>query len=104
MIQRFRSKALRDAFSGDVSKLQPAVARRIQAVLAALEAAQSLNDLRGLTGFHALSGDRDGEYAVTITRNWRLTFAPSTQSIENPLTLKTEQVFAVTRVDYEDYR
>lgn len=25
-------------------------------------------------GFHALSGDRDGSYSMTITRNWRLIF------------------------------
>jgi toxin HigB-1 len=25
-------------------------------------------------GFHALSGDRKGTYAMTVTRNWRLTF------------------------------
>lgn len=25
-------------------------------------------------GFHALTGDRAGEYAMMVTRNWRLTF------------------------------
>lgn len=25
-------------------------------------------------GFHALSGDRKGTFAMTVTRNWRLTF------------------------------
>ena len=25
-------------------------------------------------GFHALAGDRKGTYAMTLTRNWRLTF------------------------------
>lgn len=25
-------------------------------------------------GFHALGGDRDGTYAMTVTKNWRLTF------------------------------
>lgn len=25
-------------------------------------------------GFHALTGDRKGTYAMTVTRNWRLTF------------------------------
>ena len=25
-------------------------------------------------GFHALTGDRKGEFAMTVTRNWRLTF------------------------------
>lgn len=25
-------------------------------------------------GFHALAGDRKGMYAMTVTKNWRLTF------------------------------
>ncbi len=25
-------------------------------------------------GFHALTGDRKGSFAMTVTRNWRLTF------------------------------
>ncbi len=25
-------------------------------------------------GFHALKGDRSGSFAMTVTRNWRLTF------------------------------
>ena len=25
-------------------------------------------------GFHPLTGDRAGEFAITVTRNWRLTF------------------------------
>ncbi len=25
-------------------------------------------------GFHRLSGDRKGDFAMTVTRNWRLTF------------------------------
>ena len=41
-------------------------------------------------GFHALSGDRAGSYAMTITRNWRLTF-----------TLVDEQT--VGELDPEDY-
>ncbi|MEN3972902.1 hypothetical protein WJS89_09505 [Sphingomicrobium sp. XHP0235] len=24
--------------------------------------------------FHALTGDRAGDYAMTVTKNWRLTF------------------------------
>ena len=25
-------------------------------------------------GFHALHGDREGEYGMTVTKNWRLVF------------------------------
>ena len=44
-------------------------------VLDALDAATRPRDLDlpGF-GFHALKGDRRGQYAVTITRNWRITF------------------------------
>lgn len=36
-------------------------------------------DMSGLAvppnyGFHALTGDRKGAFAMTVTRNWRLTF------------------------------
>jgi len=40
-------------------------------------------------GFHPLSGNRKGQYAVTVTRNWRITFA-------------WENSDAV-HVDFEDY-
>lgn len=40
-----------------------------------LDAAESPETLDLPTfGFHALTGDQSGRYAVTISRNWRLTF------------------------------
>lgn len=27
------------------------------------------------SGFHPLTGDKAGRYALTVSRNWRLTFA-----------------------------
>ena len=103
MIQRFRSKALKLAFDGDVSKLTPNVARRIMQVLDVLDAATSLSDLEGLTGFHGLGGDRQETYAVTITRNWRITFIPQIETIENPDSREQETEFQLVKVDYEDY-
>jgi proteic killer suppression protein len=47
------------------------VRRRLDA-LAEAEVARDL-DLPGF-GFHALSGDRRGRFALTVSRNWRLTF------------------------------
>ena len=37
----------------------------------------SFDDLRVPPNFglHALGGDRDGTWAMTVTRNWRLTFS-----------------------------
>ena len=44
-------------------------------ILSRLEAAENLRemDIPGL-GFHALTGDQKGRYAVTVSRNWRITF------------------------------
>lgn len=103
MIQRFRSKALALAFEGNASKLTPNVRQRVVQVLDALDAARSLSDLQGLTNFHALRGDREGSYAVNITRNWRITFSLAPEETENLINDEKEVVFHVTRVDYEDY-
>lgn len=50
--------------------------RRIQLMIALLLNAESIEELKipPNFGFHALSGDRAGTYAMTVTRNWRLTF------------------------------
>lgn len=45
-------------------------------MLAFVAAADSKADLATTPnfGFHALSGDREGTFAMTVTKNWRLTF------------------------------
>jgi proteic killer suppression protein len=51
-------------------------AERVRNMLAYIVAAGSFEEL-GVPpnfGFHALTGDRKGRYAMTVTRNWRLTF------------------------------
>lgn len=49
---------------------------RIRKMVALILIARSIDDLSVPPnfGFHALSGDRAGTYAMTVTRNWRLTF------------------------------
>ncbi len=56
-------------------KLRPDWVKRIRLVLSALDQATTPEalDLPGL-GFHALRGEMTGRYAVTVSRNWRLTF------------------------------
>ena len=76
MIASFSSRALKRFWErGDPSRLPPQFATKIGLVLDALDAATRPRDvdLPGF-GFHALKGDRRGQYAVTITRNWRITF------------------------------
>jgi proteic killer suppression protein len=43
-------------------------------ILDAIDGATRVGDLRGARGFHALSGDRAGSFAVSVSGNWRLTF------------------------------
>jgi proteic killer suppression protein len=45
-------------------------------LLDALDAAASLEPLRVLRAvrFHSLSGDRKGEYSMTVNERWRITF------------------------------
>jgi proteic killer suppression protein len=91
MIKSFAPKGLKRLFEqGNRKGVQPQFADKIELVLGALEQAQTIDDLM-VPGFgtHALSGDRAGEWAIVLTRNWRITF-----SIEQG---------EVYDVDYEDY-
>ncbi|MFC0683070.1 type II toxin-antitoxin system RelE/ParE family toxin [Novosphingobium clariflavum] len=49
---------------------------RITDMIAFIVAAATFNELTVPPnfGFHALTGDRAGTFAMTVTRNWRLTF------------------------------
>lgn len=50
--------------------------KRIKAILAALEFADNLSQVATMPGWrlHPLRGDRKGEYSITVTGNWRITF------------------------------
>jgi len=76
MIVSFRSRALKRYWErSEAKRLPPASVERIKLILDRLDAATSTNDLDlpGL-GFHALKGNRKGEFAVFVSRNWRITF------------------------------
>jgi toxin HigB-1 len=76
VIRSFRSKALkRFAETGDSRRLSIQKQARVRLILNALEAATQPEDvnLPGLR-FHRLTGDRKGEYAVSVSGNWRITF------------------------------
>lgn len=77
MIRSFRSKALERFWTkSDASGLRPDWVRKIDRQLELLDQATRPEDMDIVTyGFHALSGDLSGCYAVTVSRNWRLTFA-----------------------------
>jgi toxin HigB-1 len=76
MIRTFKHAGLKRYFETGKAKGIPAdMAKRIQTRLNVLNRARELRDLNlpGF-GFHALKGDRKGEYALTVTGNYRLTF------------------------------
>lgn len=49
---------------------------RIADMIAFIDAAEGFDELAVPPnfGFHALKGNRKGEFAMAVTRNWRLTF------------------------------
>ena len=74
-IESVTHKALRRFFEAGNAKgvIEP---RRVRNMLQFIVDANEFDELSTLPnfGFHALTGDRAGTYAMTITRNWRLTF------------------------------
>ena len=77
MILRFRHKGLERLFTaGDASGVSPQLARRMQVILAQLNRARepAMMNAPGLR-FHALRGDRKGQWAVSVSGNWRIVFA-----------------------------
>lgn len=91
MIASFKSRALKRYWTrDDASRLPAQDVKRIAMILDRLDAAvvpQDM-DLPGMR-FHALSGNRKGDYAVTVRANWRITFRWDGED--------------ATHVDYEDY-
>jgi proteic killer suppression protein len=58
-----------------VSGIDPAHRQKIRIRLAALDTASSIDDL-DLPGFrlHPLKGDKQGLWAIDVSKNWRITF------------------------------
>lgn len=91
MIHSFRHKGLRRLFeSGDTTGVQHAHVRKLQLVLAAIQAAPTVTAL-DLPGFklHRLQGQQAGRWSIWINGNWRITFAFHDGD--------------ATLLDYEDY-
>jgi toxin HigB-1 len=76
MIARFKHRGLERFFQrSDYRGIPAQYATRIERILDRLDAALRPEDMN-LPGyrFHPLKGERKGEYAVTVTGNWRITF------------------------------
>jgi toxin HigB-1 len=76
VIIRFRHKGLERLFaSGDTRGVNAQYAKRLRRLLAALSTAASPLSMN-IAGFqlHPLGGERKGEWAVSVSGNWRLVF------------------------------
>jgi proteic killer suppression protein len=77
VIKSFRSKALKRLWvRNDAGGLRPDWEPKVRRLLSRLDAATAPGDLDiPGSGFHAMTGNLAGRYALTVSRNWRLTFA-----------------------------
>ena len=92
MIQSFKHAGLRRFFEeGKKRGIPTQMGPRLQRRLAVLDDAVSLADIGFMRGFrlHPLKGKRAGEWAISVSGNWRLTFRFDGEH--------------VTDVDLEDY-
>jgi toxin HigB-1 len=76
MIRSIRHKGLRRLFDDDERRgLPPEMVQRLRVILAALDAAERIEDLdRPSFRLHPLKGDLKGFWSVTVRANWRIVF------------------------------
>lgn len=81
-LRRFFETGTVKGLIGDVSRLRK--------MLAFIDAASSLDELAipPNYGLHTLAGDRAGTWAMTVTKNWRLTFRLNEQGFLCDMTLE----------------
>jgi len=92
-IDSVRHKALRRfAETGSSKGLPAGSVDRLRNMLAYIDAIDTAEELRVPPNFgaHLLTGDRKGEWALTVTKNWRMTFRVNTAG-------------AIDDMDLEDY-
>ena len=77
MIKSFADKETQSVFtSGKSKRLPPDLIRRAIRRLEYIHWATNLNDLKvpPSNRLHALSGDREGQYSISINNKWRICF------------------------------
>jgi proteic killer suppression protein len=76
MIKSFSHNGLENFFrTGSKAGIQPAHEKKLRLQLAALDNAKSPTDLGAINwALHALQGKYAGYWAISVSRNWRLTF------------------------------
>jgi proteic killer suppression protein len=86
MIRSFKDKRTRSIDDGSIRKGFPAdLVRRAQQLLALLDAAKDLSDLRSPPGnrLEKLSDDREDQYSIRINIQWRICFVWTDAGPEN---------------------
>ena len=91
-IESIRHKGLRRFFETGNAKGLVGDVDRLRKMLAFIDAAGSLDELRVPPNFglHELVGGRKGQWSMTVTRNWRMTFGLNADG-------------AIVDMDLEDY-
>jgi toxin HigB-1 len=92
-IDSIRHKALLRYFTtGNAKGLDSKQLDRLRKMLAFITAAGAFEELSipPNYGLHPLTGNRTGDWAMTVTRNWRLTFSKVDEQ-------------TITNLDLEDY-
>jgi proteic killer suppression protein len=91
VILSYRHKGLRKfAETGSKAGIQPKHNERLRRLLTALEVAGRPGDMNAPgNNLHPLTGDLEGHWSVTVSGNWRVTFAFDGED--------------VILVDYQDY-
>ena len=91
MIRSFRHKGLRHFYeTGSTSGIQQKHAKRLQAILTALEVTIVIDDMRDPSfKLHPLKGEQRGRWSVWVNGNWRVTFEFHDKNVHV--------------LDYEDY-
>ena len=91
-IGKIRHRGLRRFYEDDdPSGLPDASVPRIRNMLAALVFADSIENLKAMPGWrlHQLTGDRRGQWSLTVTGNWRIVFRIEADEVAD--------------LDFEDY-
>jgi proteic killer suppression protein len=91
MVKSFKHKGLRKLFeTGSVVGIQPGHKQKLRMRLTALDTATYIEDM-DIPGWrlHSLKGNREGLWAIDVSRNWRIVFEFSDGN--------------AYAVDYEDY-
>jgi proteic killer suppression protein len=91
-IDSISHKGLRRFFETGNAKGLVGDVNRLRKMLAFIDAAASFDELAVPPnyGLHELVGDKAGRWAMTVTRNWRLTF------------IKLDE-YSIAELDLEDY-